>query len=128
MDGETFGQWLTRRMIVVGLPRPADLHRATTINASLIGRWMKDESLPGMQNIGRMAPALRVSVEEIAAKAGHLAEETQVANPTLPLISDVSRLLDPDGPVPPDQRATLTALIEAVVAPYMHHLRGRRAG
>lgn len=128
MDGETFGQWLTRRMTAVGLPRPADLHRATGISASLVGRWMRDEALPGMANIGRMAPALRVSVEQVAAKAGHLTEEGPVANPTLPLLNDLSQLLDPDGPVPPDQRATLTVVIESVIAPYMHHLRGRRAG
>lgn len=127
-DGETFGQWLSRHMRLRKFERPVDLARETGISPSLIGRWMRDEALPGMANLKRLAPALGVSVETAAAKAGHLDGEEPADADLSPLIVELSRLLDPNGPVPDDERQTLATLIDHVISPYRRHLRKRRAG
>lgn len=127
-DGETFGQWLSRHMRLRGYDRPTDLGRETGISPSLIGRWTRDEALPGMANLRRLAPALGVSVEVAAAKAGHLDGEEPADVDVSPVIGELSRLLDPNGPVPVDERQTLATLIDSVISPYRRYLRKRRAG
>lgn len=127
-DGETFGQWLSRHMRVRGFERPVDLGRETGISPSLIGRWMRDEALPGMANLRRLAPALGVAVEIAAARAGHLDHQAPADVEVSPLIGELSRLLDPNGPLPDDERQTLSILVDRVISPYRRHLRKRRAG
>lgn len=130
-DGLSFGSWLDRRMRERGFPRPADLSRATGIDASLIGRWLRGESLPGATNLRRLAPALDMVEVELFARAGHLPDAIPSARPARErpaVVGELERLLAPDSPLPADQREALESLAIALVAPYRSYKRSRRAG
>ncbi|WP_165944431.1 helix-turn-helix transcriptional regulator [Micromonospora sp. KC213] len=130
-DGVSFGDWLAGRMDEVGLPRPADLSRATGIDASLIGRWLRGESLPGVMNLRRLAPALNTTELDLLARAGHL-EDAKPAPPATrqrpAVVVELERLLGPNSPLPVDKREALENLATALVAPYRSYKRSRRAG
>lgn len=130
-DGLSFGEWLAGRMQDKGLVRPADLSRATGVDASLIGRWLRGESLPGATNLRRLAPALDVPEIELFALAGHLEGAATAAAPARErpaVIGELERLLGPDSPLPAEERAGLESLAAALVAPYRSYKRSRRAG
>lgn len=127
-DAESFGVWLAQRMVERGL-RKADLARATGVDASLIGRWMRGDSLPGLPNLRRLAPALGIAWTDLAAQAGHLdGEPGATARPVVqhPLVRDLARLLAEDSPLPDGQRETLEQVVAAVISPYRSMLRRRR--
>lgn len=129
----TFGEWLRIQMIRSG-KRAADIARETGLDASLVSKWTRDQALPTLGNLRRLAPALGVSFTEAAARAGHIDyDEVGATDPgepeeLPPMLAELSLLLDPRGPMPDDERASLTTLIESAIRPYRRHLRGRRAG
>lgn len=132
-DGTSFGAWLTDRMDEVGLPRPSDLAKASGADQSLIGRWMRDESLPGPTNLRKIAPVLRVREAEIFARAGHLAPSTTAEpSPGRPrraaVLDELEQLLGPSSPLPKDKRDDLESLVTALVTPYRSYKRRKRVG
>lgn len=128
---QTFGTWLTQRMIDCGHERASDLGRATGINPSLISRWQQDKMVPGMSSLQKLAGPLRTPVQELAARAGHLAGQAPAdsAEPERPhpLVLDLARMLAEDSPLPDDEREVLATLVDRVIAPYRRHWRRRRS-
>ncbi len=71
---EGFGEYLKRAMDARGVNQ-AELARVTGVNGSLIGRWLKDEVAPGMENLRRVSKALRVPYLDLVVAAGHMEPE-----------------------------------------------------
>ena len=127
-DPGDFGRWLIARMAALGLT-PADLSRATGIDASLISKWRRGEAQPSLANLRRLAPAHQTPFVELAAVAGHN-ESSDVGGKTLPrppaahpLVLDVARLLGEDSPLPQGERELLEELIGRIIAPYRRRRR-----
>lgn len=134
MTERTFGEFLRLQMIRAGNLRPADIERETGLDASLVGKWMRDKARPSPVNLARLAPAIDVALPELLARSGHVAHaEFGTAEPPEveeidPLVVELSRMLDPNGGLSADKRHELATLVDRVISPYRRDLRKRRAG
>lgn len=84
-----FGAYLTRAMDAARLSI-ADLERQTGINNSLISKWRLGRTVPSMENLRLLAPALRVSPMDLFVRAGHVTPEE----------AGLAALPEPPSPVP----------------------------
>jgi transcriptional regulator with XRE-family HTH domain len=66
-----FGAYLARAMDAARLSI-ADLERQTGINNSLISKWRLGRTVPSMENLRLLAPALRVPAMDLFVRAGHV--------------------------------------------------------
>lgn len=85
-----FGVYLTRAMDAARLSI-ADLERQTGINNSLISKWRLGRTVPSMENLRLLAPALHVPPMDLFVRAGHV----------MPEEAGLAALPEPPEPRPP---------------------------
>jgi transcriptional regulator with XRE-family HTH domain len=59
-------------MTSAGLPRAADLSRATGIPETLISRWLRGLAVPTVESLRLLVDAIHVELLELMVVAGHL--------------------------------------------------------
>ncbi|GAA2618914.1 helix-turn-helix transcriptional regulator [Actinomadura fulvescens] len=67
----TFGQWLSDRMAQCGYDSDVALAKRTEIRDSTIGRWRADKAQPSIDQLRKIADALKVGVPELLVRSGH---------------------------------------------------------
>lgn len=86
---QSFADFLQAAMVAAGVPRAADLHRATGLGEPNIGRWLAGRT-PGLEALRRLSPILGVPVVQLLVAAGHLAEGEagMIGPPVTPAVAD----------------------------------------
>lgn len=83
-DAQDFGDYLRRAMDAAGLTI-ADLKRLTGISDSVISKWRNGQTLPSVENLRLVAPALGMTTRDLVVVAGHMApEEVGLKEPPAP--------------------------------------------
>lgn len=99
-DAQDFGDYLKRAMDAAGLSI-ADLKRLTGISDSVISKWRNGLTIPSVENLRLVAPALGMTTRDLVVAAGHMTpDEVGLAEP-------------PEPPKPPARLATLQDDINA---------------
>jgi transcriptional regulator with XRE-family HTH domain len=86
---QPFAEFLQTAMVAAGVPRAADLHRATGLGEPNIGRWLSGRQ-PGIETLRRLSPILGVPVVQLLVAAGHLTADEAGMNeaPIVPPVAD----------------------------------------
>lgn len=100
VDTQDFGDYLKRAMDAAGLSI-ADLKRLTGISDSVISKWRNGQTIPSVENLRLVAPALGMTTRDLVVVAGHMAPE------------EVGLKEPPPPPKPPARLATLQDDINA---------------
>ena len=79
-------RWLRHELAQRGW-RPVDLSRASSVQRSVVGRWISEGTVPDVRTARKAARALDVSLQELLVQAGVLTEDeaapqTRPADPT----------------------------------------------
>lgn len=83
-DAQDFGDYLRRAMDAAGLTI-ADMKRLTGISDSVISKWRNGQTLPSVENLRLVAPALGMTTRDLVVVAGHMApEEVGLKEPPAP--------------------------------------------
>lgn len=99
-DAQDFGDYLKQAMVAAGLSI-ADLKRLTGISDSVISKWRNGQTIPSVENLRILAPALGTTTRDLVVVAGHMMpEEVGLAEAPVP-------------PTPPARLATLQDDINA---------------
>jgi transcriptional regulator with XRE-family HTH domain len=99
-DEQDFGDYLTQAMDAAGLSI-ADLNRLTGISDSVISKWRNGRTIPSVENLRLLAPALGVTTRDLVVRAGHMSPD------------EVGLKEPPPPPKPPARLATLQDEINA---------------
>ena len=67
----TFGQWLSDRMAQCGYDTDLALAHEIEIRDTTIGRWRKDRAKPSIDQLRKLADALKVGIPELLVRSGH---------------------------------------------------------
>lgn len=84
-DDNEWPAYLLAAMKAAGYERASDLSRETSINESLISRWLRGAVQPSIPQLRRLAPALKLPILTLAVKAGHFSvKEAQMKDAPKP--------------------------------------------
>lgn len=126
-DAQDFGAYLRHAMDSAKLTA-ADLGRAAGVANSVVSRWFRG-SVPSIENLRLLSPALGVPMRELVVAAGHLlpeevglAEMPQAPGPP-PDIEDEIRA---DAYLSDDKKQALIAVLRALRAEYAENPPVRR--
>lgn len=109
-----FGIYLDSLMEKAGFATPAALARASGVNDTTIGRWLKGEKEPTIPGLRAVAPHLHVRLGDLMIKAGlATAAELGLAGapppPLPPVIRDVLERLGARSPLSEKEKRMLQA-------------------
>lgn len=74
-NGEGWSDFLDAAMRKSGYGTAADLSRASGIDQTQISRWLRGLGQPSLDNLRKLAPALRRPMLELVVASGHLTRE-----------------------------------------------------
>jgi transcriptional regulator with XRE-family HTH domain len=112
-----FGAYLTRAMDAARLSI-ADLERQTGINNSLISKWRLGRTVPSMENLRLLAPALHVPPMDLFVRAGHVMPEeaglTSMPDPPEPHPLTAEEVIRADPYLSDDKKDAFIALLNTL--------------
>lgn len=92
-----FGLWLAGELAERDMNQ-TDLWRRIGVTSTAVSRWIKGDDLPGTKNCRKIADALRLDVNDVLKRAGHLPGMPTPAPPRLAVSEELAaegrRLLD----------------------------------
>lgn len=116
-----FGSYLTRAMDAARLSI-ADLERQTGINNSLISKWRLGRTVPSMENLRLLAPALGVPPMDLFVRAGHVKPDeagmTSMPEPPPPPQRSAEDMIRNDPYLSDDKKAAFLTLLNSVRKEY----------
>lgn len=126
----TFRAFLAEAIARVKYATPTDFARTAKVHPSAVSRWLSGQQVPTVRTLEKIAPYLKVNKNTLIAIAYPDGADLPEDIPTGPiphrLALELERMLAEDSPVPAVDRDTLERVIDSVLAPYRHHLKGRR--
>jgi transcriptional regulator with XRE-family HTH domain len=114
----------------------ADFGRAVDITRAPISKWFRGHEKPSVENLRKIATALKVPLPELLVVAGRN-EEGELSpyqgppavRPLVdPLAAEIDRMLAPDSPIPAETQARLRTSLEVLVEGHRKWLPKRRQG
>ncbi len=127
-----FGDWLDNFMRSQNPPIDRrELSRRSSVDVSLIGRWIRNDVRPTPDRLRVIAPVLGVDYGNLLTLAGYGAPTEPapevVAAPRIdPLAAELDRMLDPNSPLDPERRDKLRLVVNQVMDAERAAMRRRR--